>query len=398
MSGRVRTVFLKELRETFRDRRVLLGVIVSPLLVTPLLLVAMGFFVGQKVESDRKESLEIGIVGAAALPDWEAQIKAVDTLEVGDLESLEAAEAAVRNHGVRAALVIPENAAAELVAGRNIRVEILFDGASDKSRNALSRIESLVRDIAREEVTRRLVSRGLDRDLLDPIKHDARDLAQKEQAGGFVLGIFLPYIVILSASFGGMTSAFDLCAGEKERGTMETLLVSPASRHEIILGKLGTIAVVSVCAVFCAIAGLVAALHGGFAIADRLFGARLAISYPAVGAMLLIVVPLSLMTSSMLLVVSTFARNQKEAQAYVFPFMILIMLPAILSSVLGPENTLELSFVPILNTALAMKQVLAGLMNPAFLIIAVVSSAVYAGLAMRLAVWMFERENVLFRT
>ncbi|HEX9786185.1 MAG TPA: ABC transporter permease [Opitutaceae bacterium] len=398
MSGRVRTVFLKELRETFRDRRVLLGVIVSPLLVTPLLLVAMGFFVGQKVESDRKESLEIGIVGAAALPDWEAQIKAVDTLEVGDLESLEAAEAAVRNHGVRAALVIPENAAAELAAGRNIRVEILFDGASDKSRNALSRIESLVRDIAREEVTRRLVSRGLDRDLLDPIKHDARDLAQKEQAGGFVLGIFLPYIVILSASFGGMTSAFDLCAGEKERGTMETLLVSPASRHEIILGKLGTIAVVSVCAAFCAIAGLVAALHGGFAIADRLFGARLAISYPAVGAMLLIVVPLSLMTSSMLLVVSTFARNQKEAQAYVFPFMILIMLPAILSSVLGPENTLELSFVPILNTALAMKQVLAGLMNPAFLIIAVVSSAVYAGLAMRLAVWMFERENVLFRT
>jgi len=398
MSGRVRTVFLKELRETFRDRRVLLGVIVSPLLVTPLLLVAMGFFVGQKVESDRKESLEIGIVGAAALPDWEAQIKAVDTLEVGDLESLEAAEAAVRNHGVRAALVIPENAAAELAAGRNIRVEILFDGASDKSRNALSRIESLVRDIAREEVTRRLVSRGLDRDLLDPIKHDARDLAQKEQAGGFVLGIFLPYIVILSASFGGMTSAFDLCAGEKEHGTMETLLVSPASRHEIILGKLGTIAVVSVCAAFCAIAGLVAALHGGFAIADRLFGARLAISYPAVGAMLLIVVPLSLMTSSMLLVVSTFARNQKEAQAYVFPFMILIMLPAILSSVLGPENTLELSFVPILNTALAMKQVLAGLMNPAFLIIAVVSSAVYAGLAMRLAVWMFERENVLFRT
>ncbi len=398
MRSRVRTVFTKELRETFRDRRVLLGVIVSPLVVTPLLIVAMGFFVGQKVESDRTESLEVGVVNAAALPDWESGVASVKTLSVRPLDSLEAAEAAVREHHVRAALVLPENTAEELGAGRNIQAEILFDGASDKSRNALSRLEGVVRDIAHAEVTRRLVGEGLDRAVLEPIRHKSRDLAQKEKTGGFILGIFLPYIVILSASFGGMTSAFDLCAGEKERGTMETLLVSPASRHEIILGKLGAIAIVSVCAAFCAIAGLVAAMHGGFTLAAQLFDAGLAISYPAVGAMLLIVIPLALMTSALLLVVSTFARNQKEAQAYVFPFMILIMLPAILSSVLGPENNLGLSFVPILNTALAMKQVLAGLTNPAFLAIAVISSALYAALAMRLAVWMFERESILFRT
>ncbi|MGH8018684.1 MAG: ABC transporter permease, partial [Opitutaceae bacterium] len=335
---------------------------------------------------------------AAALPGWESEAASVETLLIRPLETLEAAEKAVREHHVRAALVLPENTAEELAAGRNIQAGILFDGASDKSRNALSRLENLVRDIAHAEVTRRLVDEGLDRSVLEPIKHQPRDLAQKEKTGGFILGIFLPYIVILSASFGGMTSAFDLCAGEKERGTMETLLVSPASRHEIILGKLATIAIVSVCAALCAIAGLVAAMHGGFTLASHLFDASLAISYPAVGAMLLIVIPLALMTSALLLVVSTFARNQKEAQAYVFPFMILIMLPAILSSVLGPENNPGLSFVPILNTALAMKQVLAGLTDPAFLAIAVISSAIYAALAMRLAVWMFERENILFRT
>jgi sodium transport system permease protein len=114
--------------------------------------------------------------------------------------------------------------------------------------------------------------------------------------------------------------------------------------------------------------------------------------------MLLLVVPLALMTSALLLVVSTFARNQKEAQAYVFPFMILVMLPAILSSVLGPENALGLAFVPILNTALAMKQVLAGSTNLLFLVSAIASSALYAALAMRLSVRMFERENILFRT
>ncbi|WP_442888259.1 ABC transporter permease [Congregicoccus parvus] len=398
MTSRARTVFIKELRETFRDRRVLLGVIVSPLLVTPLLLLAMGFFVGQKVQSDRTETLVVAVVGAGALPGWESIAAGADTLEVLTLATPAEAEAAVRDRSVRAALVVPDDAANTLADGGNVRAELLFDGASDKSRNALSRLEGLLREIGRTEVTRRLAAQGLERSILEPIAQQSRDLAQKEKTGGFLLGMILPYIVILSASFGGMTSAFDLAAGEKERGTMETLLVSPASRHEIILGKLGTIAVVSVCAAFCAIAGLVAAVHGGFAMASHLLDAGLAVSYPAVGAMLLLVIPLALMTSALLLVVSTFARNQKEAQAYVFPFMILVMLPAILSSVLGPENALGLAFVPILNTALAMKQVLAGSTNLLFLVSAIASSALYAALAMRLSVRMFERENILFRT
>ncbi len=398
MSPRSRTVFAKELRETLRDRRVLLGVIVSPLLVTPLMILVMGFFVGQKVQSDQAEALAVGVVNAAALPGLESALGERDRLLVTPLADLAEAEEALAARRVRAVLAVPESAADELAAGRTVTAEILFDGASDKSRNALARLERLVEAVARTEVDRRLAERGLDRTLLAPVRHEARDLAPKEQTGGFFLGMFLPYVVILGAAFGGMTSAFDLCAGEKERGTMETLLVSPASRHEIILGKLAAIAVVSIVAALCSIAGLVLAVQLGLSVAGRLFETGFAISYPAVGAMLLIVIPLSLMTSALLLIVSTFARNQKEAQAFVFPLLLVIMVPAILSSILGPEGHLGLALVPVLNTALVMKQVLAGATDLPFLALSLASSLLFAGLAMRLVVSMFERESILFRT
>jgi len=397
MTSRTRTVFLKELRETFRDKRVILSVIVSPLLVTPMLMVAMGFFVSQKVKADRAEHLPVGIVGAAHLPGLDEALGEVDTLEVRHFDTRAEAENAVRERTVRAALVVPPHSATRLPAGESTRVEILFDGASDKSRNAESRLKEVVRKVAEAEVDRRLAARGIDRNLLEPIKTESVNLASEEKVGGFILGTILPYIVILTAAFGGMNTAFDLCAGEKERGTMETLLVSPASRHEIILGKLATIGVVSILSALCAIAGLVLAVQGGFSAARSLMGTDLSIAYPAVGAMLLIVIPLALMTSAILLIVSTVARNQKEAQAYIFPFMIVIMLPAVVSSVMGPEGSFALAFVPILNTAIVMKQVLTGVFDLAFIATALATSVLYAVILMKLAVNLFERESILFR-
>lgn len=397
MTSRTRTVFWKELRETFRDKRVILSVVVSPLLVTPLLLIAMGFFVTQKVKSDRAETLPVGVVDEASMPGLSDALAEVDTLEVTSFETEELAKQAVTNRTARAILVIPKTAGGTLKAGEQITARLFFDGASDKSRTAKDRIEHVLRQIGDTEVDRRLTDRGLERKALKPIQTESIDLAPEDKVGGFILGTILPYVVILTAAFGGMNTAFDLCAGEKERGTMETLLVSPASRHEIILGKLATISVVSIIAAFCAITGLVLAIQGGFSAAKAMIGTSLAISYPAVATMLIVVIPLALMTSALLLIVSTFARNQKEAQAYVFPFMIIIILPAIVSSILGPEGSIWFSFVPILNTAIVMKQVLAGTLGISFTIIALVTSAIYAGLIMKLAVVMFERESVLFR-
>jgi len=389
---------LKELRETLRDKRVLLAVFVSPLLVTPLLLMAMGLLLKQKVETEREEVLPIGIVSGFGLPVLEAAMRANLMLTIESPADRDAAETAVRDGSLRAALIVPPDGEAELAGGTNISVEVLFLGSNEKSNTARRRIEGAVRDAKADEVGRRLKAHDLDSAALEPIGIESADLATSEESGGFLLGSILPYVVIISAAFGGMTTAFDLCAGEKERGTMETLLVSPASRREIVLGKLGAICVMSGLSAGCAVTGIVAAMQFGFSMARQFIGIGFSISYPAVATMMLVVVPLSCMTSALLLIVSTFARNQKEAQAYVFPLLMMIMLPAMSTLVIGAEAGIGFSLVPVLNTALVMKQVLAGRFDLPFLALALVSSAIYAGIAMKLSTLMFEREDMLFRS
>lgn len=398
MTGRSLTVFTKEIRETLRDKRVVLGVFVSPLLVTPLMMIAVVFFAGKKAMTEQAETLEAAIVSAEELPLLTEAFGEVETLKTRPLPTRKEAESAVREGKVNAALVIDANAAALLKAGKNTTAEILFDNSNDRSRNARGRLWDVINKFKEKEVARRLAENGLAEDVLNPMQGSQVDLASREDNSGFVLGMILPYIVIIMATVGGMTTAFDTCAGEKERGTMETLLVSPATRHEIVLGKLWTISSVSVTAAFFAVCGIVLAFQGVIAVVGKIapqFG--VSVSYPAVAAMLVFVIPLSLMISSLLLIVSAFARNQKEAQAYVFPFMILIMLPALLSNFVSQDPAFTYSLIPILNTALVMKQVLIGAFNWPFLFTAIVSSGLYAVLAMKVATAMFEKESVLFR-
>jgi sodium transport system permease protein len=357
----------------------------------------MFFFFGQKIINEEKELLEVALVEGSSLPVLRQLVEADETLIVSILGSQEAAETAIENRTIRAALILPDSATGDLEAAATIDLTLVFDSSNEKSVTAQRRFKQAINRFNEDMVQIRLKQRDIDPELLQPIRITGTDLASETAKSGFFLGIILPYIVILTASFGGMTSAFDLIAGEKEKGTLETLLVSPASRREIIVGKLGTVCVVSVIAGLCSIAGLIATLEFGGRVAGDFLPNGISISYSSIGAMLLAIIPLTLTTSALLLVISAFARNPKEAQAYVFPFMIVIIVPAMLSFVLPAESGLGLSLVPILNTAMVMKQVLTGLIRPDFILLATTSSFLYAGIALRLVVSLFERESILFR-
>lgn len=394
---RSRTVLVKELRETFRDWRVVLSVFISPLLVTPLLLAVMGFFVGQKATQDQAEVLKVALVEEVSLPGLRAQIESDETLDFAVLDSAVGIETLVLDRSYRAALVVPTGAVEDLAENRLIELPAYFDVSNEKSQTAHGRLRRAVQRFNSETVNHRLVEQDLPEAFIEPTRMKNHNLASETATGGFILGIILPYVVILTASFGGMTSAFDLIAGEKEKGTLETLLVSPASRREIIVGKLGAVCVVSALAGLCAITGMVVALEVGVRTVADLLPTGIAISYSSIAAMLLVIIPLTLTTSALLLVISAFARNPKEAQAYVFPFMIVVIVPAMLSFVLPAEGGLLISLIPILNTAMVMKQVLSDMIRPDFIALATISSLIYAAAALRLVVALFEREKILFR-
>jgi len=179
---------------------------------------------------------------------------------------------------------------------------------------------------------------------------------------------------------------------------METLLVSPASRTEIILGKTLTIMTVSFASALFNIIGLIGSFAIGLSYFAQLTQGKIAISYTAVAVMTLVTLPLTLLTSSLLMILSAFARNQKEAQSYSLPFVMVVILPAVLSLFVGDESPLGMSLIPLLNCALAIKQALSGSLTVGFFALTFLSSALYAILAMAVCTALFNREEILFRS
>jgi len=390
-------VFAKELRETLRDRRVILGVIVSPLLLIPLLAAVAGYFAGVKTAERRSEILAVAVVGGDALPALAERLRADATLEIRTLPNRAAAEAAAREKAVRAALLVPGEAPRSLERRAPVPLEILYSVASEKSEVARQRLRRHIEAFDRAALEARLAEAGLPETFAQPTRVAQTSVADPASVGGFLLSFILPYVVVMGAAFGGATTAFDLGAGEKERGTMETLLASPAPREAVALGKLLCVAAVSFLSALCSIAGIVIALGSGLALFEASLGDSVGLSYRSLAALPVVVLPLSLLMSSVLLAISSFARNQKEAQTYLFPFMIAVLLPAVLSSLLGAESPLYAALVPALNAALAMKQILGQAFDPVFFALTLASSLAYAYLAMRLAAALFQREAVLFR-
>ena len=391
---RIWFIYEKEMRETLRDKRVLFSVFISPLLITPLLLVVIGYFANRKAAEKRAEVLTIAVVGAPAmLQEALARTPSISLLLV---EAAQEADALIAQRKARAALIAPPEAEQALANNQTLALELVFDPSNEKSIAAMRRVQDALEEFNRATTGERQKRLNLDTSLVTPTTLTKRSVASDKNIGGLIP--LLPYLIVMMAAFGGMTSAFDLGAGEKERGTMETLLVSPATRTEIILGKTLTIVTVSFASALFNIIGLIGSFAIGLSYFAQLTQGKIAISYTAVAVMTLVTLPLTLLTSSLLMILSAFARNQKEAQSYSLPFVMVVILPAVLSLFVGDESPLGMSLIPLLNCALAIKQALSGSLTVGFFALTFLSSALYAILAMAVCTALFNREEILFRS
>jgi sodium transport system permease protein len=202
----------------------------------------------------------------------------------------------------------------------------------------------------------------------------------------------------------------DLTAGEKERGTMETLLCSPAGRSEIVLGKFLMVLTGSLSAMALSLASLAvsASLAGMLLIGGAKPAAAGAAAHGAGSAMPMIdpsgllgviamVLPVAVLFSAVIFTVALFAKSYKEAQSYVAPGMIVVLMPAIVGMLPGIDLNAKLALVPILNLSLVCKEMLSGVWHWGYIGLIFGSSCVYAAAALALAVRMFRREDVIFR-
>jgi sodium transport system permease protein len=227
-------------------------------------------------------------------------------------------------------------------------------------------------------------------------------VAPANKVTGNILGGVLPYMVILLCMIGGMYPAMDLTAGEKERGTMETLLCSPVHRVNLVLGKF---LMVLTAALTTAVLSILS-IAGTFQIGKRALGGSmssdagtLALSVDpwSVLGVFVMVLPVAFMLSAAQLAISLFARSFKEAQTYVTPLIFMTIIPSMVSLAPGNELNLKLALVPILNVSLVCKEIMTGTWHWPYITVIFGSTTLLALGALLLAVKLFQREEVLLR-
>jgi sodium transport system permease protein len=376
--------------------------IAVPLLVMPLLTIGMGVLSVTLVGQAMKEIPKVMILGGDDSPRVKAELGRLKDLQIVPAKTDYAEE--ISNKQIRAAVEIPAGFEAKLASGESSTVNIYMYEGEMKSGFGADRLQKFFRELRDRTIREHLKTRQLPESLVHPFDIEQENVVPPEKVGGASLGGLVPYFVILLCLTGAMYPAMDLTAGEKERGTIETILCSPVSRLHLVLGKFLMVLTASVATAVLAITSmavsfgmgkkmLLGVTHGA---ADAAL--QITITGKAMVSIFFVVLPLAVFFSAALLALSLFAKSFKEAQSYISPLMIVVVLPAVAALLPGVELSPALALVPVLNTSLISKEIVTGTYHWDLIALIFLSSSVYAGVALAIAVKLFQREDVLFRT
>jgi len=395
-------VYRKELIDSLRDRRTVISMIVIPLLVMPLLTLGMGVLSVSLVGEAMKEVPEVMILGGDDSPHVMADLRQLPDLQIVPAKPDFVEE--ISNKQIRAAVEIPEGFEAKLAAGESSTVNIYMYEGELKSGFGADRLQRFFRELRDRTIREHLEARQLPDSLVHPFNIQQKNVAPPEKVGGAILGGLVPYFVILLCLTGAMYPAMDLTAGEKERGTIETILCSPVSRTHLVLGKFLMVLTAALATAALSIASMAVSFGVGKKLLLGLTGGavdaalQITITGKAVASIFFVVLPLAVFFSAALLALSIFAKSFKEAQSYISPLMIVLVLPAVAALLPGVELSPALALVPVLNTSLISKEIITGTYRWDMIALIFLSSSIYAGVAIAIAVKLFQREDVLFRT
>jgi len=403
MSGRaVGTIYLKELRDLLRDRRTLVSTIVIPTFVMPVLMLVVVKATTAIISRARQEVPRVMVIGGDDSPGIRAELEKAGKFRLerasGDWRSL------ISNKRVRAAVEIPPGFERALAAGSAPAIALYDYQGELNSGLAAEQLRNFFTGLRSRATAKLLADRGLPASIARPFEVTQTNVAPPEKVGGNLMGGFVPYFLIFLCFTGALYPAMDLTAGEKERGTMETLLCCPASRTSIVLGKFLMVLTGSLAAVFFSLVSLVFSLLVigstiGAETAAMGAGAAMTPTIDPLGILgvLAMVLPVAVLFSAVVFVVCLFAKSPKEAQSYVTPLIFVIIVPCGIGLLPGIDLDLRLAMVPVANVSLVCKEMLSGVWHWGYIAVIFGSTALYAAAALALAVAMFKREGVIFR-
>lgn len=347
------TVFRKEVTENLRDRRTVINSLVyGPLFGPVLFVVLIGFIIGQAGERAERP-LELPVAGAELAPNLMAYLEQRNIV----IEEAPAdPEQAVRDQDQELVLRIPPDYAERWRQGRPAPVELIYDQSRQFTQQSVQRLSRSLDAYGSLHAALRVSARGINPEILRPVAIVDRDQSSEQSRGAMLLA-FLPYMLIIGAFVAGMYLAIDTTAGERERQSLEALLVNPVPRSHILIGKLAATTAFALTALALSLLAFMIALPW---MPVGQTGLDIKLDAATAGLALLTVAPLALLAASSETLVAAFSKSFREAQTWLGMMMVLPAIPAVVLMINPVKPLAWMYWSPLVSQHVVLNQIIRG--------------------------------------
>jgi sodium transport system permease protein len=393
----IKTIFFKELKDTLRDRRTLMTMIVIPILVFPLILTIFMKVSESFNNKAADKKLYIGLVENEGtyfkdelkkLPDVFGKTELIIYKDSSSLRK------DVKSDSLQFGLFVPTSFNADAFNLEKSDFKLFFNATEIGIKD---RAESIVNYLGEQEKNRRLRILNVKVEDVTPFEFAFENVASDKETLGKLIGGFLPYLFIVFGFIGCMYPAIDLFTGEKERGTLETLLTTPTSRWQILIGKMAVVVLSGLMAATFTLLGIFISIEFLNLVKDpKILEVIHQILTPTfIGLLYFLLIPLIVFFAGIMVPIAVYAKSFKEAQSIITPLNFIVIMPAMLGFLPGIELNVTTACIPIINVVLATKELIAGTLEFSMLVL---TFSVMLGIA-SVAVWIsylrFDNESNL---
>jgi sodium transport system permease protein len=391
-------IFRKELKDMLRDRRTLFFMIVMPFLVI-FLIFNLTMRLGRDMEKRAQEKeLRVAVFSARALPSFVRLLRGREKVKIDTSVPRTEIRQALNDGRLDFAISFPDDFSETLDREGTSEVPVFYKASTSENDQALGRIHKVLQEYGKQLLDLRLEKKKLSAAFVEPLKITDRDVSSVREKIGQRLGGMFPYFFVIFCFLGAMYPAIDLAAGEKERGTMETLLVSPATRLQIVAGKF---LVVTASGIFTALASVLwlylVFRQSKTVPAEVLSGILKVIEWKSLLLLFAMIIPLCAFFAAILLSASVFSKSYKEAQSIITPLNFMVLVPVLIGIFPGIKLNAATALIPILNISLATKEIIAGTISPLLMAEVCLVLFALAALGLLFCTSWFSRETVIFR-
>lgn len=383
-------VALKELRDSLRDRRTIINSLIMGPILGPLLFIGMLTLITQKEVEKAEEVLSLPVINQSLAPNL---IGFLEQQGVMIEEPPADPEQAVRDEVHDVVIRITEEYPEQWRSGKPAVVEVIADSSKREISTTLNRVRSLLHGYGGQVGSLRMQLRGVDPQLVRAVHIRDIDLSTPESRGALILAM-LPYFIMITLFVSSMSIAIDTTAGEKERQSLEPLLINPLPRWQIMAGKLAATTSFSLVSLALALIGFVVFI--GFFPASNL-NFQLNLNWLLAAKFWYLTAPVALVAAALLTVLAAFAKSFREAQSYMGMVILIPMLPSLWLFINPVKAETWMMWIPLLSQNVLVNQLIRGeSVLPIWELISIASTLTLGGILAVTAARLYERPKLIF--